>query len=114
MARPATLTTRQIAEIIRQRAAGKQYKEIGRLVGCSPDQAREYWRNSPLYKGKVFKRALTNKKKALEAKRYKARLDEARKKEAQLAVSILSAEIAAARREIAAAAVPKFVWRGQL
>jgi DNA-binding CsgD family transcriptional regulator len=47
---PSSLTDRQIEQIIRYRAGGKPYKEVARLVGCSPDQAIHYWRTSSRYR----------------------------------------------------------------
>jgi transposase-like protein len=44
LGRPLPLTDTQKREVVRLRAMGRQYKQIARTLGCTPDQARRWVR----------------------------------------------------------------------
>jgi transposase-like protein len=47
--RPSALIDKQITDIIKLRQRKLSYKEIARIVNCTPDQATYYWRISAMY-----------------------------------------------------------------
>lgn len=118
---PATLTPRQIDQIVRGGLIGLSYKEIANRVGCSPRQAEWYWRMSPVFKPRSLtlnetaqrKRELRAKKAASdiardrEARKTAAREDAERRLIAAAAIADLRNELAMARHEAASAPLYK-------
>lgn len=108
---PPSLSGRQIEQIIRYKAGGMPYKEVARLVGCTPDQAIHYWRTSTRYKAKVMTKPASVSATRREARKARekaqaardaaraAREQERRQQSLAAAAEALRAEVALAVRE---------------
>jgi hypothetical protein len=97
---PPSLKSWQITQILRDRLAGKEYKQIALRVGCTPDQARHYWRSSSMYKPEGNRAAAAKRREAAKAPLLQERRRRAiAQREQALARATLQAEIAKAVRE---------------
>lgn len=109
MPKHTSLTDNQIREIIRLRFTGKAYKEIARLISCTPEQARHYWRE-----GRQRVRRLTSSQKAFNqtqaANRKRVQLTQAH--DLHQSKLILAQEIAQAKSESTTS--PIYKYRGLL
>lgn len=109
MSRPPSLTDTQRREVARLRSAGRQYKEIARILGITPDQAKDCWHRFCAASGIALRardrsRQRINRglRKILAGNVICAALTEA--EQLEIARRALSIEIAVARTEAASAA----------
>jgi len=97
---PASLKSWQITQILRERLAGREYKQIALRVGCTPDQAIHYWRSSSMYQPEVNRSAAAKRRETAKAPAVQERRRHTiAQREQALARATLQAEIAQAVRE---------------